>query len=97
MAKDPDQSSQMTVRLLSTEKGERYWGAGGEEGVSFNVQLVGEVEAMHTRLTFAECGNSSPVGGSAAHVVEAGGSQLIGGVRLETCTEWIGCLVHIID
>lgn len=65
--------------------------------MSFNVQLVGEVEVMHTRLTFAERGNSSPVGGSAAHVVEAGGSQLIGGVRLETCTEWFGSLVHIID
>lgn len=32
MAKDPVQSSQITVRLLSTEKGDTYWGAGGSEG-----------------------------------------------------------------
>lgn len=36
-------------------------------------------------VTFTECVDSSPVGGSAAHVIEAGSSQLIGGVWLETC------------
>lgn len=35
-------------------------------------------------VTFAECGERGPVGGSAAHVVEAGGSELIAGVGLET-------------
>ncbi len=49
-------------------------------------QLRG-VEGLDMFVTLAECGNSSPVGGSAAHVVEAGSSQLIGGVWLETCTD----------
>lgn len=49
--------------------------------------LAGSVEGLEKGVTFAECGNSRPVGGSAAHFIEAGSSQLIGGVRLETCTE----------
>lgn len=35
-------------------------------------------------VTFAERGDRGPVGGGAAHVVEAGGSQLIAGEGLET-------------
>lgn len=36
-------------------------------------------------VTFTESVDSSPVGGSAAHVIKAGSSELICGVRLETC------------
>lgn len=49
---------------------------------------LGGVEGLDMPdVTFAECGDSSPVRGSAAHVVEAGSSQLIGGVWLQTCTD----------
>lgn len=49
---------------------------------------LGGVEGLDVPdVTFAECGDSSPVRGSAAHVVEAGSSQLIGGVWLQTCTD----------
>lgn len=41
---------------------------------------------MDRTVTFAESADSCPVGGSAAHVIEAGSSQLVGGVRPETCT-----------
>lgn len=51
--------------------------------------LFGRLEGLDTFVTFSERGNSSPVGGSAAHVVEAGSPQLIGGVRLEICTDWL--------
>lgn len=41
---------------------------------------------VNASSTFAECGDAGPVGSGAAHVVEAGGPQLIGRVRLEACT-----------
>ena len=46
---------------------------------------------FHGSVTFTERGDIRPVGGGAAHVVEAGSSQLIGGVRLQTCTVYM-CL-----
>lgn len=62
----------------------------------FLTGLFRRLEGLDTLVTFAECSNSSPVGGSAAHVVEAGSSQLIGGVRLETCTDWFSFTALII-
>lgn len=80
----------MTVRLLPTEKGDTYSGAGGKEreretqDVSLLSRRVERFDAL--TVTFAERRHRRPVGGSAAHVIEAGCSQLIGGVRFETCT-----------
>lgn len=61
----------------------------------FNVSsdwLAWRVEGLDAFVTFTEGGDSGPVGGSAAHAVEAGSSQLIGGVWLETCTDWSSSL-----
>lgn len=81
----------MTVRLLSTANGDTYWGAEGGRGAGrrldfffFLMVLFGR--PVNASSTFAECGDAGPVGGGAAHVVEAGGPQLIGRVRLEACT-----------
>lgn len=54
--------------------------------------VSGRVGVLDLCVTFTERRHSGPVGGRAAHVVEAGSSQLIGGVRLETCTHWFSCL-----
>lgn len=49
------------------------------------------VRLERSAVTFTERRYSCPVGGSAAHVVEAGSSQLIGGVWSQTCRVYM-CL-----
>lgn len=70
----------MTVRLLSTEKGDTYWGAEGgrDAGRQFVFGFRFSSSGFIASSTFTECGDGGPVGGGAAHVVGAGGSQLIG-------------------
>lgn len=52
---------------------------------SFNCLAVAS-GGLNKCVTFAECADGRPVGGSAAHLIEAGSPQLIGRVWLEPCT-----------
>lgn len=99
----------MTVRLLPTENGDTYSGAGGKErktqregetqtGCESVFLMTGSswrLEVFDAFVTFTECGHSRPVGGSAALVIEAGYPQLIGGVWFETCTVYIYICWHL--
>lgn len=57
-----------------------------EQGYGGYCSLGLEVGGSDAGGTFTERGYSGPVGGSTAHVVEAGRPQLIGGVGPQTCT-----------